>query len=122
MFINPIIFYLIGLCDRVNWVLIIIAILAFIFVALCFGIMLDAVYDKDLPKYRAIFKKSVIVFVISILGIVFTPSTETATKMLIASQITQETQERPPSQNRIKKEPKRTYTHRENSQYQTILT
>lgn len=95
MFINPIIFYLIGLCDRLNAILTITAILAFIIGAFSIGLIAeDYGYGDNLPKFKAALKKSVIVFVISILGIVFIPSAETATKMLIGSQITQENVEK----------------------------
>jgi hypothetical protein len=48
----------------------------------------------ELNKYRKVFKRFIVLFVVCLLGVIFVPSESTATKMLIASQVNETNVER----------------------------
>ena len=85
MLINPIFFYLADVFDALKCIGFIIG-----FILLCVYLTftsIESVLDEDMHKQK---RTSVIIMVICILVFIFSPSKETTTKMIIASQITED--------------------------------
>ena len=91
--INPWVFYLIGLCDNVSVVCIVVAVI-FALLAVVLTIAM-VIYDLDcVPVDESILKTVVILYAVvgvSALMAVFVPSSTTVTAMVAANNITPET-------------------------------
>ena len=89
--INPWVFYLLGLVDSIG---IACAVFLFLF-GIIFGVYATIWFfefseDEEYPTPSQIFKKWKVPLILSIVFLVFTPSTDTIYKMMIASQVTTE--------------------------------
>lgn len=74
--INPILFYLIGMCDSlINTIIFILFVLGFL-------IFIDCLKGEGVPKFLWI------MFITLLIMVTFIPTSSTLTKMLISSQIT----------------------------------
>ena len=91
--INPWVFYMIGLCDNVSVVCIVVAVI-FVLLAVVLTIAI-VIYDLDcVPVDESILKTVVILYAVvgvSALMAVFVPSSTTVTAMVAANNITPET-------------------------------
>lgn len=92
MIINPWVFYLIGVCDAIGCICAITLFMS-LFAMIIAGIFMIIDEDNKVAIKRVL-KKIVIVFAVSCLVGIFVPSESTATKMLIASQVTETNVER----------------------------
>lgn len=83
-YINPIWFYFIGLCDSVFMI----SIVALFITGVGVGIyVVDAMYES---RIVIIPKKIIAILILSIILIIFTPSSNTVKEMMIASVVTHE--------------------------------
>lgn len=88
--INPWIFYILYLADSVKIVCVLFLILSVLgFVAYCFAYD-DFLEEDKYPSPVTLIRKFKIPLILSIVFIVFVPTSETVYKMLIASQVTTE--------------------------------
>lgn len=92
--INPMWFYLIGICDDLKLVMMILAVICIVvlgFIAFCYLSEHECDYpkeEKDKVK-KIIYKLSIITSIVTLLSILI-PTEKTCYKMIIASQVTTE--------------------------------
>lgn len=98
MLINPWIFYLIGVCDSISIVCVIMCAVSVFCALACISIAYNEEefsYTADeSKKFKNNSKRFIMLFVVCLLGAIFVPSKDTTTKMLIASQVNETNVER----------------------------
>ena len=89
--INPWMFYLLGLVDSIGVACVaFLAVFAIVFGSYALIWFVEFSWDEKYPTPSQIFKKWKVPLILSIVFLVFTPSTDTIYKMMIASQVTTE--------------------------------